>query len=113
MMGRRRQKGEERAIAQERMETLAQLAHERAVEGRMVFAQRYADLARKLAMRYQTGLPTSWRRRLCRSCYAYMHPGATARVRLTNTRVVWTCAKCGHANRFPYAREQKASRKVA
>lgn len=111
-MGRRRQKGEERAIAQERMEALAQLAHERAVEGKLAYAQRYADLARKLAMRYQTGLPTSWRRRLCRSCYAYMHPGATARVRLTNTRVVWTCAKCGHANRFPYAREQKARRKV-
>lgn len=109
-MARRRRKGEERAIAEERMATLSRLAHEKAVSGHMRYAQRYADMARRLAMRYQTGLPRAWRRRICRACYAYLHPGATARVRLTASRVVWTCTACGHANRFPFAREQKERR---
>ncbi len=103
-MGRRRNKRLERRIARERVRRLFELAEEAAREGRRGRAHRYVELARKLAMRAQTGLPSRYRRRVCQGCYAYLHPGSTARVRLRNGVLVTTCEACGHVNRFPYNR---------
>lgn len=103
-MGRRRNKRLERRIARERVDRLFELAEEAAQAGRTDRANRYVELARKVAMRAQTGLPSTHRRRVCNACYAYLHPGTTARVRLRNGVLVTTCTSCCHVNRFPYNR---------
>ncbi len=110
-MVRRRKKGLERRIARERMDILFELAGEEAREGNLQRANRYAHLARRLGMRYNVPFPSSYRRRYCRGCGAYLAPGAAARVRLRRSRVVVTCKACGRIARYPFLREVRARRR--
>lgn len=67
-------------------------------------AQRYVDLARKIAQRTRTHLPPYLRRQVCRKCDAYLVPGATSRTRIRQRRephVATTCLKCGNIQRHP------------
>ena len=73
-------------------------------------AQRYIDLARKIAMRTRTHLPRDLRRRVCRSCKAFLVPGATSRTRIRQRRephVAITCLKCGHTTRIPLGEKKR------
>ena len=101
----------ERRIARERMDILFELAGEEAREGNLQRANRYAHLARRLGMRYNVPFPSSYRRRYCRGCGAYLAPGAAARVRLRRSRVVVTCKACGRIARYPFLREVRARRR--
>ena len=71
-------------------------------------AQRYIDLARKIGTRNRTHLPRDLRRRVCRSCKAYLVPGANSRTRIRQRRephVAITCLGCGHVTRIPLRRK--------
>jgi ribonuclease P protein subunit RPR2 len=90
-------------IAQERIRILFQQA-EQAFPQDPERAQRYADLARRIAMRTRTHLPADLRRRICPSCKAYLVPGANSRTRIRQRRephVATTCLNCGHVTRIP------------
>lgn len=110
-MARRRRKGLERRIARERIEVLFRLAEEEARRDKLHRADRYAQLARRIGMRYNVPLPRPYRRRVCRSCGAYLAPGKRATVRLRPSRVVVTCRTCGRVYRYPHRREGRASRR--
>lgn len=72
-------------------------------------AQRYVDLARRIAMRSRVHLPPGLRRRVCRSCKSYLNP-LNSRTRIRQERephVSTTCAVCGHINRYPLRRKEK------
>jgi ribonuclease P protein subunit RPR2 len=99
----RRNKSEERALAQERIRHLVALA-EKAQRADEAPAQtkRYVSLARRIGMRYQVSLPPELRRRVCRGCETVLIPGNTARHRLTSGRVTVTCLKCGAIKRYPF-----------
>lgn len=90
-----------REIAEERVDVLFEEAREAALEGDTQRADRYVELARRVAMRAQYPLPSRHRRRVCGQCYAYLLPGETARVRLRSGNVSATCHACGAVNRFP------------
>jgi len=98
-MARRRNKSEERDIAEARIGRLLSLAREaaKAEPGR---ADRYAGLALRVAQRYQTGLPAAAKREACRKCGAY-RTSATSRTRLRAGRVSVTCLRCGTVRRRP------------
>ena len=67
-------------------------------------AQRYIDLARTIAQRTRTHLPSHFRHQVCRECSAYLVPGATSRTRIRQRRephVATTCLKCGNIQRIP------------
>ena len=90
-------------IAQERIRILFQQAEQTFPEDPDL-AQRYVDLARRIAMRTRTHLPRDLRRRICRNCKAYLVPGVTSRTRIRQRRephVAITCLKCGHTTRIP------------
>ena len=106
----KRRKGQERKIAAERMETLAALAEKSALAKDFPHADRYADLARRLGMRYNVHLPRELRARICRACHRYLLPGVTCKVRVSRGRVRTTCGYCGNMARHPYVREQRARR---
>ena len=102
-MAKRRDKGEERAVAERRIATL--LAHARAehlADGASPLPDRYAALSLRIAQRYQTGLPPAAKAQLCRACGAY-RTGATSRTRLTGGRLSVTCLRCGAVARRPIA----------
>ena len=72
-------------------------------------AQRYVDLARKIAMRTRLRLPRDLRRRVCRRCNAFLVPDATSRTRIRQQRephVAITCLKCGATTRIPLRRRK-------
>ena len=90
-------------IARERIDILMREADQAALAGRMELADRYVDLARRVGMRYNVRVPTTYRRRFCRGCYRYLQPGVSSRTRLSRGRVVTTCLRCGHVSRIPLA----------
>jgi len=103
-MGERRQRRGRRTrdiavIASERMQILIERAGESARAGEQALADRYAQLARALGMRYNIRLPPQFKRRLCRACGSYLVPGRNMRARLRPGRAVWSCLKCGSIKR--------------
>ncbi|HEX9815908.1 MAG TPA: ribonuclease P [Candidatus Thermoplasmatota archaeon] len=99
----RRNKSEERMLAQERMRHLVALA-EKAQRGKEATSEikRYVSLARRIGMRYQVSLPQEMRRRICRGCESVLISGNTARHRVTSGRLTVTCLLCGAVKRYPF-----------
>jgi ribonuclease P protein subunit RPR2 len=109
----RRRKGQERQVARTRMLHLSQLAEQMAHEGDFTLANRYVELARRLGMRYNVGLPRELRLRMCRKCGRYLLPGVNSTVRVTQSRIRTRCHHCGTISRHPYLREQRERRRLA
>jgi ribonuclease P protein subunit RPR2 len=105
-----RSKAATRAIARERIEILMQKAEEVFHEDRER-ANRYAQLARKIAMRYTLRFPRKWKRRICKGCKRFLVPGVNCRVRIYRSTVFTTCLECGRSMKLPYQREKKIKRK--
>lgn len=101
----RRNKGEERAIARERIDRLVALADAATLTKRMDRAARYCELAWAVKTRYQLrGTAIDGRR--CRACGAFLAPG-TMRVRLREGHRSVTCLACGATRRRPLGGARK------
>ncbi|RJS89723.1 ribonuclease P [Candidatus Bathyarchaeota archaeon] len=98
---------ETRRIALERIHILFRLADEVFPEN-PERAQRYIDLARRIAMRCRVKLPRELRRRICKYCKSLLRPGVNCRVRVRQRRephIVVTCFNCGRVSRYPIRRK--------
>ncbi|MEM3443213.1 MAG: ribonuclease P, partial [Candidatus Bathyarchaeia archaeon] len=62
-----------RQIAKQRIQTLFRLAKEIFDENPRL-AQRYVDLARRIAMAAKVRLPKEYRRQVCRHCKSFILP---------------------------------------
>ncbi|MGQ9530174.1 MAG: ribonuclease P protein component 4 [Candidatus Bathycorpusculaceae bacterium] len=90
-------------IAMQRIKTLFKLARE-TYHKDSALAQRYVDLARKIAMAAKVRLPREYRRQICRHCKSFILPGVNSRVRIKKRRephLVITCLKCEKHMRIP------------
>jgi len=98
--------GNGKRIARERIDILFQKASEWAHEdiGR---AERCIVLARRIAMKQRFRMPKQYRRQFCRTCYGYLVPGRTSRVRIQHGKVVVTCLLCRDQRRYPVVKEYK------
>lgn len=63
-------------------------------------SHRYTDLIHKLKLKYKVKLTPEIKRRLCKKCHKFMVPGKNCRIRIHNSRLVYTCAECGNVRRF-------------
>jgi ribonuclease P protein subunit RPR2 len=100
---------ETKRIAMQRIRTLFRLARETYRED-PALAQRYVDIARKIAMAAKIRLPQEYRRQVCRHCKSFILPGVNCRVRIKQRRephVVITCLKCGKHMRVPLESKSK------
>ena len=98
-----------RKIAQERMIILLDAVNSVA-KGKPELMQRYADLARKIAIKSRTSLPREWRYRICRGCKTFLQPGINCRVRTRTKReshVSKTCLECGWITRYVISGKKK------
>ncbi|MDP2899357.1 MAG: ribonuclease P [Candidatus Bathyarchaeota archaeon] len=71
-------------------------------------AQRYVNLARRIASRNRLHLPADLKHRVCPGCKGYMGP-STSRTRIRQDRephVAITCLRCGHVTRLPLRRRK-------
>jgi ribonuclease P protein subunit RPR2 len=92
-----------RQIALQRINTLFSLARE-VIHEDPKLAQRYVEIARKIAMRTRLRLPKEYRRMVCRHCKSFILPGVNSRVRIQQKRephMVITCLNCGKHTRIP------------
>jgi len=91
-----------RQIALQRIRTLFELAKEN-IHEEPELAQRYAGVARKIAMRTRVRLPAEYRRLVCRHCKSFIYPGVNCRVRVQKRRephIATTCLLCGKTTRM-------------
>ena len=96
-------------IAMQRIRTLFRLARETIHED-PTLAQRYVDMARKIAMRAKVRLPREYRRQVCRHCKSFILPSVNCCVRVKQRRephVVITCLKCGKQMRIPLRKRKE------
>lgn len=108
-MARRRDKDLERRIALSRIERLLGLARRESQGPDADLADRYAELALRIARRYQITLQAPQKAQVCRACHAYRVPGRTSRARIQNGRVVTTCVQCGDVRRRPLAARRETA----
>jgi len=97
-------------IAMQRIRTLFHLARE-TVQEDPALAQRYVDIARKVAMAAKVRLPKEYRSQVCRHCKSFILPGVNCRVRIKQRRephMVITCLNCGKQMRIPLKRKEKS-----
>ncbi len=73
-------------------------------------ANRYVELARRIATRHAMRFPKRWKRSICQGCGSLMVPGANCRTRTRGGRVIFTCLECMYVLKFPFTKEIKARR---
>lgn len=57
-------------------------------------ANRYVELARKIAMKVNLKLTKTQKRKFCKHCYSYLKPGVNSITRITNHKLVTYCKEC-------------------
>ena len=103
-----------RHLALQRIRTLFELAKEK-IREEPELAQRYAKMARRIAMRTRLRLPTEYRRLICRHCKSFIYPGVNSRVRTQRRRephVAITCLVCGKTARIPLREKTEAKAQI-
>jgi ribonuclease P protein subunit RPR2 len=99
-MARKPNKKEVKNIAKQRIKELFEEA-----EKNKNMANRYVELARKIAMKNRVRIPSELKRRFCKHCYKYLVPGKNLRVRIQNNHIVYSCLECKKFMRFPHKKE--------
>jgi len=86
-------------IAMQRCQYLLELAKQTWKNDKSL-ANRYVELARKVAMRHRLKLG---RRKFCKKCNAPFIAGETLKVRISSKEkcVIWKCGECDNVLRFP------------
>lgn len=98
-----------RQIALKRIHMLFELAKQ-VVHERPDLADRYVEIARKIAMRARIHLQKEQRLLVCRRCKRFILPGVGSRVRIQPRRephVTITCLRCGGHMRIPLKRKER------
>jgi len=93
-------KQKQKEIALQRIRILFQQAEEVFPKNK-VLANRYASLARKIAMKVHAQIPQELKRRICKHCYSYLKPGVNARIRTREGKVIISCFECKKFTRVP------------
>lgn len=89
-------------IAKQRIDRLMKMAEELSLKD-IDLADRYAELAFRIAMRAKVRLPKKYKLRICRKCRKYLLPGITASIRIRSrreTHIVVKCLRCGYIRRY-------------
>jgi len=87
-------------IAQERVKILFKEA-DKVFKKSPKLANRYVELARKIAMKVNYRLPKYLKRKFCKHCYSYLKPGVNSRIRLHKNKVIIYCKICKKYTRIP------------
>ncbi len=88
-------------LAKERIDILFEQA-KKVFEKEPELADRYVELARKIAMKYKVKIPSRLKRQFCKHCYKFLIPGNNCRVRLYRGKLVYYCHNCKNFFRMPY-----------
>ncbi|MEJ2242367.1 MAG: ribonuclease P [Candidatus Bathyarchaeota archaeon] len=96
-------------MALKRIHILFKLAKE-IIHDDFELAQRYVQIARKIAMRTRLKMPKEYRSLICKKCKRFIMPGVNCRVRIQQrrqTHIVITCLNCNEYSRIPLLSREK------
>ena len=102
MSGKKNNKKRNQIIAKKRIKTLFELAEKEALSDKILLANRYVEIARKISMRYLIPIPKEYKRRFCKHCYSYLLPSVNSRVRINRGKMIIYCNNCNKYNRYPF-----------
>jgi ribonuclease P protein subunit RPR2 len=94
-----KKKDKDKEIALERIESLFNQAKE-------IFridpslSNRYVKIARKIAMKTKTKIPSKFKKSFCKTCLSYLKPGVNCRVRTKNNKLIYYCLNCKNYMRY-------------
>ena len=97
-------------IARERIDILFKLADE-SFEKYPERSDRYVEMARNIATKYNLRMPRIWKRKFCKNCNKFLKPGNNCQVRLKDSCVAIKCLECGNIVNIPYMKEKKDKRR--
>ena len=92
-----RDKQKQKEIAKNRVEKLFEQAEKTKSQK---LANRYVELARKIAMKVNLRMPRKLKRKFCKHCYSYFRDG-NYRVRTRDSKLVYYCFECKKYTRIP------------
>ncbi len=87
-------------IAKERIEILFKEA-DKIFKKSPKLANRYIELARKVAMKVNLRIPKQLKRKFCKHCYSYLKPGVNSRIRIHKNKIIIYCKDCKKYTRIP------------
>ena len=64
-------------------------------------ANRYVNIARKIAMKLNLKFPRELKRKFCKHCYSFLKPGINCRIRNYKSRISIYCNNCKKFARIP------------
>ncbi len=73
-------------------------------------ADRYVELAREIAMKFQIKLGEK-KRKFCKHCHSYLKPGENSRVRINKGKITIYCKNCKKRRRIPYKPKKEEENK--
>ncbi len=97
-------KSKQKEIAKERVKILFKQAEEVFSRNKSL-AHRYVTLARKIAMKVKLRMPRELKRKYCKHCYKFLMPGANARIRTRDGKVIISCLECKKFMRIPVGKK--------
>ena len=93
-----RPKSQVKEIAQQRIK---ELFAEAQLTKSQKYANRYVELARKIAGKARIRMPREYKRRYCKHCYTYLKSGQNARIRTRQGKLIIYCLECKKYTRIP------------
>jgi len=96
-------KKQARAIAQDSIKNLFKQARD-IFNKDPKLSDRYVHIARRIAMKARTRIPSEYRRQFCRYCYSFLMPGKNCRVRTNKKTISYYCENCRRYNRVGYGK---------
>lgn len=96
-----KQKIEQKKIAEERIKELFKQA-EMIYTRDKALAHRYAQLIRKIQLKFKIKLPLYVKRRICKKCDHFLKPGENCKIRTKEGKIIIHCLDCKHMMRIPY-----------
>ncbi|WP_414468298.1 ribonuclease P protein component 4 [Methanobacterium sp. ACI-7] len=97
-------------IAEERIHILFKHAEE-SFHKNPQRSDRYVEMARNIATKYNMKMPSVWKRRFCKKCNKFLKPGDNCQIRLKDSCVTIKCLECGNVVNVPYIKEKKDRRR--
>ena len=90
-------KEKQKLIAKQRLDKLFEQAEKTKSQK---LANKYVNLARKIAMKLNLRMPRKYKRKFCKHCYSYFRDG-NYRVRTRDSKLVYYCFECKKYTRIP------------
>ena len=99
-------KSKQREIALKRINILFMQAKEKFAYD-PILSNRYVELARKISMKLRLRIPSIYKRKYCKHCYAYLVPGKNCRVRIRTKKIIISCQECKKFMRIPITKKKE------